>query len=150
GSDVEAERLDAEMLRNRGLRKWFGAEQILKRQYFGRAGRPGISTVMIEAFNVMQDRIARSRLAGDPADVMINPQLGRIGLFEFHRAEEAIALGAGAAGRALHPLIAAISPLTPAWAISLIDFCPAPVAIPRSAYTPRAHSTRAPSLSADA
>jgi NTE family protein len=114
GSDVAAERLDAEMLHHRGLRKWFGAEQILKRQYFGRAGRPGISTVMIEAFNVMQDRIARSRLAGDPADVMINPQLGKIGLFEFHRAEEAIALGAEAAERALDPLIEAIAALTPA------------------------------------
>jgi NTE family protein len=114
GSDVEEARLDVEMLRNRGLRKWFGAEQILKRQYFGRAGRPGISTVMIEAFNVMQDRIARSRLAGDPADVMINPQLGKIGLFEFHRAEEAIALGAEAAERALDPLIEAIAALTPA------------------------------------
>src|SRR5262249_14104338 len=114
GSDVEAERLDAEMLRNRGLRKWFGAEQILKRQYFGRAGRPGISTVMIEAFNVMQDRIARSRLAGDPADVMINPQLGRIGLVEFHSPEEAAAAGAETAEAAAHPLDEAIAALTPA------------------------------------
>jgi NTE family protein len=114
GSDVEEERLDVEIRRHRGLRGWFGAEQILKRQYFGRAGRPGISTVMIEAFNVMQDRIARSRLAGDPADVMINPQLGRIGLFEFHRAEEAIALGAEAAERALEPLTQAIAALASA------------------------------------
>ena len=66
---------------------------------------------MIEAFNVMQDRITRSRLAGDPADVMINPQLGRIGLFEFHRAAEAIALGAEAAERALEPLTQAIAAL---------------------------------------
>ena len=114
GSDAEDERLDAEMRRRRGLRGLFGAEQILKRQYFGRPGRPGISTVMIEAFNVMQDRIARSRLAGDPADVMINPQLGRIGLFEFHRAEEAIARGAEAAERALEPLSQAIAALASA------------------------------------
>jgi NTE family protein len=32
---------------------------------------PGIATVMIDAFNITQDRIARSRLAGDPPDVMI-------------------------------------------------------------------------------
>jgi NTE family protein len=62
---------------------------------------PGIPTVMIEAFNITQDRIARSRLAGDPPDIAINPKLGRIGLFEFHRAEEAIALGAEAAEKAL-------------------------------------------------
>ena len=49
---------------------------------------------MIEAYNVMQDRITRARLAGDPADIMISPRLGHIGLFDFHRAEEAIAIGA--------------------------------------------------------
>ena len=114
GSDIETEQLEAEIVRRRGLRNLFGAEQLLKRQYLGRDGRPGISTVMVEAFNVMQDRIARSRLAGDPADVMINPQLGRIGLFEFHRAEEAIALGAEAAERALEPLTEAIAALASA------------------------------------
>jgi NTE family protein len=48
---------------------------------------------MVEAFNIIQDRIARSRLAGDPPDITINPKLGRIGLFEFHRAAEAIEAG---------------------------------------------------------
>ena len=48
---------------------------------------------MVEAFNIIQDRIARSRLAGDPPDVMIGPKLGRIGHFEFHRADEAIDIG---------------------------------------------------------
>ena len=37
---------------------------------------------MIDAFIVMQDRIARSRLAGDPPDLMVSPKLGAIGLFE--------------------------------------------------------------------
>lgn len=72
------------------------AANLVKRQLIGSPGRPGISTVMMEAFNIMQDRITRSRLAGDPPDVIINPMLGRIGLFDFHRAEEAIALGAKA------------------------------------------------------
>ena len=45
---------------------------------------------------------------------MINPQLGRIGLFEFHRAEEALALGAEAAERAIEPLLQAIAALAPA------------------------------------
>ncbi len=70
---------------------------------FGRKadGAPGIGTVMIDAFNITQDRIARSRLAGDPPDVMLNPKLGRIGLFEFHRADEAIKLGEDATEKAL-------------------------------------------------
>jgi NTE family protein len=88
-------------------RRWRGkatAEKLLKRRLFGRTGRPGLPTVMIEAYNVMQDRITRARLAGDPADIMISPRLGHIGLFDFHRAEEAIAIGAEAAERALEQI----------------------------------------------
>ena len=48
-----------------------------------------------------EDRIARSRLAGDPPDVMINAKIGKIGLFEFHRADELIAIGRDAARRAI-------------------------------------------------
>ena len=62
---------------------------------------PGIATVMVDAFNITQDRIARSRLAGDPPDVMISPKMSAVGLFEFHRAEECIELGRQAAERAL-------------------------------------------------
>jgi NTE family protein len=70
------------------------ARKILRRQLVGASdGPPGISSVMVEAFNIIQDRISRSRLAGDPPDLMINPKLGRIGLFEFHRAAEAIDAG---------------------------------------------------------
>ncbi len=68
---------------------------ILKRQLFGRSkdGLPGISGVMMEAFNIIQDRIGRSRLAGDPPDVTIGPRLAHLSLFEFDRAEEAISIG---------------------------------------------------------
>ena len=86
---------------SRGVLGLFGAEKNARRRFFGTARRPGLSNVMVEAFNVMQDRITRARLAGDPPDVMISPRIGRIGLFEFHRAEEAIAIGAEATERAL-------------------------------------------------
>ena len=79
----------------------FGLERALKRQFLGISGRPGIPTVMVEALNIMQDRITRARLAGDPPDVLISPRLGHIGWFDFHRAEQAIELGAQAAQRAL-------------------------------------------------
>ncbi|WP_349371296.1 patatin-like phospholipase family protein [Salinarimonas sp.] len=65
---------------------------------------PGVASVMIDAFNITQDRISRSRLAGDPPDLMIAPKLGAIGLFEFHRAAETIDLGAQAARRVLPDL----------------------------------------------
>src|SRR5437763_8843930 len=84
-----------------GLLGLFGAEKTARRRFFGTGGRPGLSNVMVEAFNVMQDRITRARLAGDPPDVMISPRIGRVGLFDFHRAEEAIAIGAEATERAL-------------------------------------------------
>jgi NTE family protein len=68
--------------------------KLLQRQLFGPSEDvPGISTVMVDAFNIVQDRIARSRLAGDPPDAMINPRLADIGLFDFHRADEAIEQG---------------------------------------------------------
>ncbi len=66
---------------------------------------PGIATVMVDAFNITQDRIARSRLAGDPPDVMVAPKLARMGLFEFHRAQECIALGRQATERALPDIL---------------------------------------------
>ncbi len=94
----------AEVPQPRGLRAMFGAERNLKRQFLGAPGQPGFSTVMMEAFNIMQDRITRARLAGDPADIMINPRLGRIGLIDFDHAAEAIAVGAEAAKRALEPI----------------------------------------------
>lgn len=71
----------------------------------------GVSAVMVEAFNITQDRIARSRLAGDPPDLMIAPKLGHMGMFEFARADEAIRLGAEATERALPELNEAIAAL---------------------------------------
>lgn len=58
-----------------------------------RETRLGITGVMVEAFNIIQDRISRARLAGDPPDLSLQPKLGHIGLTEFHRADEAIRLG---------------------------------------------------------
>ncbi|MFM9937961.1 MAG: patatin-like phospholipase family protein [Hyphomicrobiaceae bacterium] len=70
------------------------ARKLLQRQIFGGSdSSPGISTVMVDAFNIVQDRIARSRLAGDPPDAVINPRLAGIGLFDFHRADELIHRG---------------------------------------------------------
>ena len=55
--------------------------------------RIGITGVMVEAFNIIQDRISRARLAGDPPDLSLQPRLSHIGLTEFHRADELIQIG---------------------------------------------------------
>ena len=57
------------------------------------AAAPGLMSVMVNAFDILQDRIMRSRLAGDPPDALVQLKVGRIGMFEFHRADELIALG---------------------------------------------------------
>jgi NTE family protein len=57
--------------------------------------------VLTSSINIMQQRITRSRLAGDPADVLIAPRLTEFGLMEFHRAAAAIEIGSRAAKQAL-------------------------------------------------
>ncbi|MEA1833590.1 patatin-like phospholipase family protein [Methylobacterium durans] len=71
-------------------------------------GTPGVARVMFDAFNITQDRISRARLERDPPDVSIGPKLSGMGLFEFHRAAEAIAAGHQAARAALPRIRAAL------------------------------------------
>lgn len=54
---------------------------------------PSLFYAIANSINIVQDRITRSRLAGDPADVLLSPQLAHIGMLEFHRAAEAIRQG---------------------------------------------------------
>ena len=95
----------------RGFGRFFSPERTVKREFFGSAGRPGISTVMVDAFNIMQDRITRARLAGDPPDMLITPRVGEIGWFDFHRAGDLIEFGARAAERAMDSIREAIQVL---------------------------------------
>jgi NTE family protein len=97
----------------RGFGKFFSPERTMKREFFGSGGRPGISSVMVDAFNIMQDRITRARLAGDPPDMLISPRVGQIGWFDFHRADDLIAHGMRAAERAIDSIQEAIHILAP-------------------------------------
>ena len=76
----------------------------IPRNFSRRESAPGIASAVMDAFNITQDRISRSRLAGDPPDVMINARNSHIGLFDFHRGEELIAIGREAARRALEDI----------------------------------------------
>jgi NTE family protein len=102
----------------RRLGRFFSAERTVKREFFGGGGRPGISTVMVDAFNIMQDRITRARLAGDPPDLLISPRVGQIGWFDFHRADDLIAHGMRAADRTIEAIVEAIEILAPSAASS--------------------------------
>jgi NTE family protein len=92
----------------------FGGMRGNLRRLFGSRedGAPGIASAMMDAFNIAQGRISRSRLAGDPPDVIVNTRLSKIGLFDFHRADELIELGREATRRAI-PEIADQIAITP-------------------------------------
>mgnify|MGYP000048595675 CR=1 FL=1 len=76
-------------------------KSFLRQMFGGGSGEPGFTTVLMAAFNISQDRMARSRMAGDPPDIAISPQSHDIGLFDFDKAAEAIAAGREAAEKAL-------------------------------------------------
>jgi len=65
---------------------------------------PSIFEVFTTALDIVEMKVARSRLAGEPADVMITPLLPDFGTMEFHRAKEAIEEGRAAVER-MGPLI---------------------------------------------
>lgn len=81
------------------LRSQFGTET-------GKVPRRSIPAVMMQSFTIIQDRLTRMRLAGDPPDATIAPHIGGISMFDFHKAEEAIAAGRDATTRALDDIAA--------------------------------------------
>ncbi len=76
------------------------------------SGSPGLFDVLASSINIMQDRITRSRMAGDPPNVMLTPHLGHIGLLEFDRAAEAVREGRACVKRMLPALNDAIASLS--------------------------------------
>ena len=65
---------------------------------------PPMHDVLFSALDIMEVRIARSRLAGDPPDVIVTPRLAHLHLLDFHRAKEAIEEGKRAVAAVLHNL----------------------------------------------
>lgn len=77
---------------------------LLRNQLLPPDGVPGMFEVIAGSLNIMQDRITRSRMAGDPPDLTVSPRLAHLGLLEFDRAKEAIAEGHAA----MHQLLPAL------------------------------------------
>lgn len=66
---------------------------------------PSLLDVLASGINIMQVRITRSRMAGDPPDVVVAPHLAHLGLMDFHRAQEAIDMGRKAVEAVGHTLV---------------------------------------------
>ncbi len=79
--------------------RWLGRESDGEEVF-----RPSLADVVSNSIAIMQGRISCSRLAGEPADVLITPRLGQLGLLDFHRADQAIVAGQKAAEHML-PLL---------------------------------------------
>ena len=59
----------------------------------GQDQAPSLFEAIAGSINITQDRITRSRMAGDPPDILLSPRLSHIALLEFYRADEAISEG---------------------------------------------------------
>jgi NTE family protein len=60
---------------------------------------PSMIGVMSSSLDILQARVTRSRLAGDPPDILIEPQLRDFGMMEFYRAKELIEEGRNSVNR---------------------------------------------------
>jgi NTE family protein len=67
----------------------------------GREQVPGYFDILANSINIMQDRITRSRLAGEPPHALLVPRLGDMSLLDFEDAKKAIEEGRKTADYAL-------------------------------------------------
>lgn len=67
----------------------------------GEVQNPSMLDVLTTSLNIMQVRITQSRLAGEPADIVIRPRLSGIAAMDFHRGGVAAAEGERAAEQAM-------------------------------------------------
>jgi NTE family protein len=69
-------------------------KELIFSRLFGKGKEtPGLYEVLASSINIMQDRITRSRMAGDPPDIILTPRLSHLGLMEFDQAALAIEEG---------------------------------------------------------
>lgn len=85
------------------------AERVLPHLMKDGPQAPGYFDVLVNALIIMQEKITRSRLAGEPPHVMIAPDVTAINLIDFDRAEEAIAAGRTAAEKELGTIATMLS-----------------------------------------
>ena len=98
--DVSLDKFPAQLKNSLYQRK-----DVLLSQFFGeKQNNPGLFDVLASSINIMQDRITRSRMAGDPPEVVLSPQLSELGLLEFDQGAMAINEGRACVQRMLPAL----------------------------------------------
>lgn len=85
------------------------AELVLPHLVKGGPQSPGYFDVLVNSLNIMQEKITRSRLAGEPPHVLIAPEVAGIGLMDFDRAKEAMEAGRAAAAKAVDAIAEQLS-----------------------------------------
>jgi NTE family protein len=71
------------------IRGWMGSNGVGN----GDPQRLGLTDVLTNSLAIMQGRISRSRMAGEPADILIAPRLGQMGMLDYHRGVDALNAG---------------------------------------------------------
>ena len=62
---------------------------------------PSFFEAIASSVNITQDRITKSRMVGDPPEILLSPKLSHIGLLELYRGKEAIIEGENSVKRML-------------------------------------------------
>lgn len=83
-------------------------KELMRRVIGSRQREPGIASVMLASLNIVQDRLARMRMAGDPPDILIAPKVGHLSLLDFDKADELIRLGEEATEEAIPQIMETI------------------------------------------
>ncbi|MEL7486483.1 MAG: patatin-like phospholipase family protein [Pseudomonadota bacterium] len=86
----------------------WGAMGLMRRMFQPSGPAPGLGSVMLASFNIVMDRVTRSRLAGDPPDVLILPKVGDFPLLDFDRADDLIQVGRNAVDDAMPEIATAL------------------------------------------
>lgn len=90
-----------------------GSPSFMRGFFRRRKGAPSTFTVVSRTLQIAQTRLARMRIAEDPPDIVLHPDVGHVGPLEFHRASQCIADGERAMRQALPTLEAALAKARP-------------------------------------
>lgn len=71
---------------------------------------PSAMEIMSTSIQVLENRLKRNRMAGDPPDILIQPLCPQISTLDFHRAEAAIAAGKLAVEKKMDELLPLVRP----------------------------------------
>lgn len=84
-------------------------EQLGKMKSRRASSTPTAMEIMTTSIQVLENRLKRNRMAGDPPDILLQPFCPQISTLDFHRAEEAISAGTLAVEKNMAELLPLVS-----------------------------------------